>query len=86
MDSENENKNVKVSKRQKESQGVVVEKSDSKPAGHKVATRSQVDKIVSDTKQAQAKNLKFDHVKAFNGDVEPISEPQDMLEDMVVKP
>ena len=82
VDSENENKNVKsqnVKKRVKTSS-----KKRSKPApGHKVATRSQVDKIVSDTKQAQAKNLKFDHVQAFNGDVEPISEPQDMFEDMV---
>ena len=80
IDSENENKNVKsnVKKRVKTS-----EKKRKPAPGHKVATRSQVEKIVKDTKQAQAKNIKFDHVKAFNGDVEPISEPQDMFDDMV---
>ena len=53
IDSENENKNVKsnVKKRVKTS-----EKKRKPAPGHKVATRSQVEKIVKDTKQAQAKN------------------------------
>jgi len=63
---------------------ITAKKKKRKPAqGHKVATQSQVDKIIKDTKQLQAKNLRFDHTKAFNGDVEPISEPQEMFDDMV---